>query len=60
MDQAVAHSIVSHQHAHSDWPLHFFLGLHSKLKHYGSWIQPVQHRLHISTVRCLIDICNSF
>ena len=38
----------------------FLLGLHSKLRQYGGWIKPIQYRLHLSTVQCVIRLCNSF
>ena len=38
----------------------FLLGLHSKLRQYGGWIKPIQYRLYLSTVQCVIHLCNSF
>ena len=60
MDQTVAHWIVSHQHSHFDSTLHFFLGFHLTLKQYGRWIKPIQYTLHLSTVQCVIRLCDSF
>ena len=59
MDQTLAHWTLSYQLSHADSTLHFFLGLHLKLKQYGGWIKPIQYRLHLSTVQCVIRLCNS-
>ena len=60
MDQTFAHWIISYQYFHVDSALRFFLEFHLKLKQYGSWIKSIQHRLHLSTVQCVIRLCNFF
>ena len=37
----------------------FLLGLHSKLRQYGGWIKHIQYRHYLSTVQCVIRLCNS-
>ena len=41
-------------------PFHLFVGFHYTLKHYGGWIRPVQLRCHYSTVRCIIQLHETF
>ena len=60
MDQTFACWIVSYKHSHSDSIVDFFLRFHSMLKQYGDWIKPLQYRLHLSTVECVIRLYYSF
>ena len=60
MDRPFASWIVSNEHSHSDSIVDFFLGFHSMLKQYGDWIKPLQYRLHLSTVECVIRLYHSF
>ena len=39
---------------------HLFVGFHYTLKQYGSWIRPVQLRCHYSTVKCIIQLHETF
>ena len=60
MDQTFACWIVSYKHSHSDSIADFFLRFHSMLKQYGDWIKPLQYRLQLSTVECVIRLDHSF
>ena len=50
-------SFFSHPDAST---FHLFVGFHYTLNEYGGWIRPVQLRCHYSTVKCIIQLHETF
>lgn len=60
------HCLLRH---HTQWIIPLHIGLYhtsistlirlSTSKKYDGWIKPIQYRLHLSTVQCVIRLCNS-
>ena len=57
MDSECALSFFSHPDSST---FYLFVGFHYTLKEYGGWIRPVQLRCHYSTVKCIIQLHETF
>ena len=60
MDPPFTIRVFFTQYSHLDSTFHLFVGFHFTLKHYGTWLRPVQLRCHYSTVQCVIHLHEAF
>ena len=57
MDSECALPIFSHPDSST---FYLFVGFHYTLKQYGEWIRPIQLRCHYRTVKCIIQLHETF